>query len=63
MSDFYKNLFGGKLNFEKVAEITSYPTIPIFNIPIPDQSSEEAFTVYDHPKLYIFKNTLKPFRE
>ncbi len=63
MSDFYKNLFGGKLNFEKVAETTSYPTIPIFNIPIPDQSSEEAFTVYDHPKIYIFKNTLKPFRE
>jgi len=55
MSEFYENLFSGKLNFTKVAEITSYPTIPIFNVPIPDQSSEEAFTVYDHPEVLIFK--------
>lgn len=58
-STFYENLFNGKLNFEKVAEITSYPTVPLLNISIPDQSSEEAFTVYDHPKVLIFKNTLK----
>ncbi len=57
MVKFYEDLFAGKFNFEKVAEITSYPTIPILNIPIPDQSSEEAFTVYDHPKVLIYKNT------
>jgi hypothetical protein len=55
MSNFYKDLFAGKLNFIKVAEITSYPTVPILNIPIPDDSSEEAFTVYDHPKVMIYK--------
>lgn len=63
MSKFYTELFAGKLGFEKVSEITSYPTIPILGIQIPDQSSEEAFTVYDHPKILIFKNTLKSFRE
>jgi hypothetical protein len=63
MSKFYEDLLSGKLNFEKVAEITSYPTFPVLNIPIPDQSSEEAFTVYDHPKILIFKNTLKSFSE
>ncbi len=55
MSKFYKDLFSEKLNFTKVAEITSYPTIPILNIPIPDQLSEEVFTVYDHPKILIYK--------
>ena len=55
MSQFYQNLFAGKLDFEKVAEITSYPTIPILNIPIKDDFAEEAFTVYDHPKILIFK--------
>jgi len=54
-SKFYENLFTRKLQFIKVAEFTSYPTIPFLNIPIPDDLSEEAFTVYDHPKVYIFK--------
>jgi hypothetical protein len=55
MSKFYEDVFAGRLNFTKVAEITSYPTIPILNISTPDQLSEEAFTVYDHPKIIIFK--------
>jgi hypothetical protein len=53
-SKFYSNLFAEKLNFVKVAEFSSYPTVPILNIPIPDDSAEEAFTVYDHPKVIIF---------
>ena len=57
-SVFYEDLFAEKLGFTKVAEITSYPTIPVLNIPIPDDSSEEAFTVYDHPKVFIFKKSL-----
>ena len=55
MSKFYEDLFAGKLNFTKVVEITSYPTIPILNISIPDQLSEEAFTIYDHPEILIYK--------
>lgn len=55
-SKFYNDLLAGKTNFKLIAEISSYPTIPILNIAIPDESAEEAFTVYDHPKVLIFKN-------
>lgn len=55
-SKFYRDLFSGRLNFKKVAEFSSYPTIPILNIPINDQSADESFTVYDHPKIMIYKN-------
>lgn len=54
-ASYYNNLFAGKSNFKKIAEFTNYPTIPIFNIPINDQGADESFTVYDHPKVMIFK--------
>jgi len=57
---FYQDLFAGKLNFQKVAEIASYPCFPPLGksfICFPDQSAEEAFTVYDHPKVIIFKKS------
>jgi hypothetical protein len=47
---YYQSLFDGSLGFQKVAEFTSYP---IFN----DTSAEEAFSVYDHPKVTIFKKS------
>lgn len=54
MSKFYKRLFLGLENFEKVKEFTSYPSFfGLFEIP--DQWAEESFTVYDHPKVMIFK--------
>lgn len=56
-SKFYQDLFNNKLKFKKVAEFKSYPTIPILNVPIDDQSADESFTVYDHPKIMIFKRT------
>lgn len=59
MTQFYKDLFAGKTDFIQVAEFTSYPTIPLIGYKIDDQWSEEAFTVYDHPKVGIFKNTSK----
>jgi hypothetical protein len=57
MSQYYKDLFAGKTQFEKVAEFTSYPTLNIgfTKLQFDDQWSEEAFTVYDHPKVTIFK--------
>jgi hypothetical protein len=58
-SRYYEALFEGSLGFEKVAEFTSYPCFPPFGkkhwFCLNDSSAEEAFTVYDHPKVIIFK--------
>lgn len=50
---YYQLLFSGKLGFEKVAEFTSRPTL--LGIQFFDDFAEESFTVYDHPKVLIFK--------
>lgn len=57
MTQFYSDLFNGKTKFKKVAEFTSYPSLKYLGIPLEiiDESSEEAFTVYDHPKVLIYK--------
>ncbi|MFA5827810.1 MAG: glycosyltransferase family 39 protein [Candidatus Shapirobacteria bacterium] len=52
---YYQDLFSGKLGYTKVAEFTNYPKL--FGISIDDQSADESFTVYDHPKVMIYKNT------
>jgi hypothetical protein len=65
-SKFYKDLFDQKLQFRKVVEFTSYPSLGIEKclphtewcwgkLEIRDDLAEEAFTVYDHPKIIIFK--------
>ncbi len=54
---YYKDLFSENLGFEKVAEFVSFPTVPVLNIKINDQSADENFTVFDHPKIMIFKKT------
>lgn len=58
MSMWYKNLFAGKLPYKKVAEFSSFPSLSYLGIPftIHDDIAEEAFTVYDHPVVLIFKN-------
>ncbi len=54
-SRYYKLLFDGKLGYKKAAEFSSYPSI--FGFEINDDTSEETFQVYDHPKIMVFKNT------
>jgi YYY domain-containing protein len=48
-------MFKGSLGFELVATFEDYPTLG--PITINDQYAEEAFTFYDHPKVFIFKKT------
>jgi YYY domain-containing protein len=52
---YYKYLFNGELGFERIRTFTSRPNLgPIeFN----DDNAEEPFTVYDHPRVDIFKKT------
>ncbi len=78
---YYQMLFDGSLGFEKIAEFTSRPNIPIpflkicltppfvrygivalksqecnqSGISLVDDYADETFTVYDHPKVIIFK--------
>jgi len=54
-SRYYHLLFNDQLGYQKMAEFTSYPSF--FAIKIIDDSSEETFQVYEHPKIIIFKNT------
>lgn len=56
-ASYYHQLFQGTLGFTLVATFEVYPTVPFINIQIPDSSADESFTVYDHPKIMIFKKT------
>ncbi len=48
-------MFAGDLGFELVKVFQSDPQLGSLNLN--DQFAEEAFTVYDHPKVFIFKKT------
>lgn len=54
---YYHDLFSGKLGYRQIAVFESAPTIPFTKITIDDQSADESFTVYDHPKIMIFKKS------
>jgi 4-amino-4-deoxy-L-arabinose transferase-like glycosyltransferase len=57
MSKFYQELFTGRTNYVKIKEFTSYPSLKYLGIPweINTDTAEEAFTVYDHPKVMIYQ--------
>lgn len=50
---YYQMLFSGELGFDLVESFSSYPNL--FGIEFNDDYSEEPFTVYDHPKVLVFK--------
>lgn len=54
---YYQWLFDGTLDFDLVATFTSRPQL--FGIEINDDNAEEIFTVYDHPKVLIFKKNAR----
>ncbi len=54
-SAYYSLLFQGKLGFDLVATFTSYPSLG--PLQVVDDTADESFTVYDHPKVLIFKKS------
>ncbi|MFA5770569.1 MAG: glycosyltransferase family 39 protein [Patescibacteria group bacterium] len=56
-AQYYQKLFSEKLGFKKVSEFSAYPGFRIsnFKFHINDDLADESFTVYDHPKILIFK--------
>jgi 4-amino-4-deoxy-L-arabinose transferase-like glycosyltransferase len=55
MARFYDELFAGRLPFEQVAMFESYPSL--LGLELRDRRAEEAFWVYDHPPVTIFRRT------
>jgi hypothetical protein len=60
VTKYYQLLFSGKLGYEKIHEIYSFPRLSIGNLDFlfPDEVSEETFTVFDHPVIRIFKKKI-----
>ncbi|MCQ3979001.1 MAG: hypothetical protein DPW09_36730, partial [Anaerolineae bacterium] len=52
---YYQALFSGELGFQQVYTVETPPRLGPFKID--DQSADESFTVYDHPKPIMFKKT------
>lgn len=52
-SRYYRLLWSGLLGFKMVAEFHNFPTL--FGWSHPDETGEESFSVYDHPRVYLFK--------
>ena len=53
--NYYEGLKDGTLGFDKVAEFTR--SIRFLGYPISTRSAEEAFSVYDHPPVTIYKKS------
>lgn len=60
-SEYYRLLFGGELGFQRAAVFESYPSIG--PVQLVDDKADESFTVYDHPKVQIFKKAESFSRE
>lgn len=52
-SRYYRLLWSGLLGYKMVGEFHNFPGI--FGWEHPDDMAEESFSVYDHPRVYIFK--------
>lgn len=54
-NEFYRALHAGELGFKLEKKFTSYPQL--FGLKFPDDSMEEALTVYDHPHVMLWRKT------
>jgi Dolichyl-phosphate-mannose-protein mannosyltransferase len=50
---YYRQLFAGRLGFERVASFVSEPEL--FGVRLHDVGAEEAFWVYDHPPVFVYR--------
>ena len=64
VTKYYQLLFSGRLGFEKVTEISSFPTLYFgpLNWQFPDEDAEETYTVFDHPVVRIYRK-VKPLNQ
>ncbi|HEY1014628.1 MAG TPA: glycosyltransferase family 39 protein, partial [Herpetosiphonaceae bacterium] len=53
--NYYRALFDGSLGFEQAADFTSFPSF--LGIPVNDERADESWSVYDHPRVTIFRKT------
>ncbi|MEI7553986.1 DUF2298 domain-containing protein [Candidatus Chlorohelix sp.] len=58
-TQLYEMLFNGDLGFQLAKEVSNYPTVPLVGWQINDDTADESFSVYDHPKVYIFKKKVQ----
>ena len=54
-NNFFRELFAGDLGYTLVKDVASRPSL--LGIELPDELADESFSVYDHPKALIFRNT------
>jgi uncharacterized membrane protein len=52
---YYEALVSGSLGFDLVAEFSSRPSLG--SLVVDDSAAEEAFSVYDHPRVRVFGKT------
>jgi YYY domain-containing protein len=53
--NYLRLLFAGDLGYALVKDVASRPGLA--GIELPDELADESFSVYDHPKAVIFRNT------
>ncbi|HPC81967.1 MAG TPA: DUF2298 domain-containing protein [Thermoanaerobaculaceae bacterium] len=53
-SNFFYLLFAGDLGYDILVDFTSRPRL--FGLELPSELADESFSVYDHPKVLIFRN-------
>jgi YYY domain-containing protein len=52
---YFRFLFAGDLGYTLERDFTSRPSL--LGVQLPDELADESFSVYDHPKVLIFRNT------